>query len=52
MPPISAVGIETRLRHSREGGNPTPERQAYSAPFSKPIVPVMDSRLRGNDEVF
>ena len=33
------------IRHPREGGGPSPDRQVY------PRVPVMDSRLRGNDEV-
>ena len=34
------------IRHPREGGGPSPDRQVY------PRVPVMDSRLRGNDEVW
>jgi isoleucyl-tRNA synthetase len=33
------------LRHSREGGNPSPET------FSQPDDPVMDPRLRGGDEL-
>jgi hypothetical protein len=40
------------FRHSRAGGNPSPDAKIHTALPSKPDVSVMDSRLRGNDEVF
>jgi hypothetical protein len=36
--------------HSREGGNPSPDRYVLTIGFMKPIVQAMDSRLRGNDD--
>jgi hypothetical protein len=38
-------------RHSREGGNPSPKHLALSTIIYYTIGWVMDSRLRGNDEV-
>jgi tRNA pseudouridine55 synthase len=38
------------VRHSREGGNPSPEPEALHNGRIKRIAPEMDSRLRGNDE--
>ena len=38
-------------RHSREGGNPSPELDFITQTGSVWIARVMDSRLRGNDEV-
>ena len=39
------------LRHSREGGNPSPALAVYPDGCVVPVAQVMDSRLRGNDEV-
>jgi tRNA pseudouridine55 synthase len=39
------------LRHSRAGGNPSPDLDNTDSGCLVPIVQVLDSRLRGNDEV-
>jgi hypothetical protein len=41
---------KSKLRHSRESGNPTPVRLASADSLRKIIPQVMDSRFRGNDE--
>jgi hypothetical protein len=43
------IGHQTH-RHSREGGNPSPESNFYSTLCYKPNGQVMDSRMRGNDD--
>jgi hypothetical protein len=40
------------LRHFREGGNPSPENDFVALANFVWILPAMDSRLRGNDEVY
>ena len=40
------------LRHSREGGDPSPTLSVSKTLLSKLGTPVLDSRLRGNDEVW
>jgi hypothetical protein len=44
--------IKQVSRHSREGGNPSPDRLALSTGFLLTYCLVMDSRLRGNDDVY
>ena len=39
------------FRHSREGGNPSPDQSVSADPLEVARGPVLDSRLRGNDEV-
>jgi isoleucyl-tRNA synthetase len=44
-PELPIFDQDQTLRHSREGGNPSPEAS------SQPDGPVMDPRLRGGDEL-
>ena len=44
--------MKTNFRHSRESGNPSPEQEFITPTFFLWMERVMDSRLRGNDEVF
>ena len=47
----AALSIPT-IRHSREGGNPSPALTGlHEHPSAKLTAQVMDPRLRGGDEI-
>ena len=46
-----AVAPASSIRHPREGGDPSPDRDDSTDLSEQPTTPVMDSRLRGSDEV-
>ncbi len=50
--PHSGNNSRKTTRHSREGGNPSPELYSLKQARLMAIAQVMDSRLRGNDGRF
>jgi methionyl-tRNA formyltransferase len=48
---ILAADIVKELRHSCEGGNPSPDVSSIQDGSAMPIAQVTESRLRGNDEL-
>ncbi len=44
------IYLKRGIRHSREGGNPSPDLTNLSHLAQKSRVQELDSRLRGNDE--
>jgi methionyl-tRNA formyltransferase len=46
---VMAAEIVSEFRHSREGGNPSPDLSSIQNGSALPDPTVMDSRLRGND---